>query len=74
MNDVAKQPRSAQSEENVNQYAMFLFESAKLAKSPSIRKFIAQALKAFLTTDKAQLPSLNMRSRFKLEDAFKHVQ
>ena len=74
MNDVAKQPRSAQTEENVNQYAVFLFESAKLAKSPSIRKFIAQALKAFLTTDKGQLPSLNMRSRFKLEDAFKHVQ
>jgi hypothetical protein len=74
MNDVAKQPCSAQTEENVNQYAVFLFESAKLAKSPSIRKFIAQALKVFLATDKAQVPSLNMRSRFKLEDAFKHVQ
>jgi len=74
MNDVAEQPRSPQTEENVNQYAVFLFESAKLAKSSSIRKFIGQGLKMFLAKNKSLLPSLNMRSRFKLEDAFKHVQ
>jgi len=74
LNDVARQPRSAQTEENVGQYAMFLYESAKLSKTSSIRNFIAESLKNILTTDKSELPSLNMRCRFKLEDAFKLVQ
>jgi hypothetical protein len=74
LNDVARQPRSAQTEENVGQYAMFLYESAKLSKTPSIRSFIAEALKTVLSTNKSELPSLNMRCRFKLEDAFKLVQ
>lgn len=74
LNDVAKQPRTAQTEENVNQYAVFLYESAKLSKSVSIRSFLADSLKSVLAIDKTSLPSLNMRSRFKLEDAFKLVQ
>ena len=74
LNDVARQPRSAQTEENVGQYAMFLYESAKLSNTSSIRSFIADSLKNILTTDKSELPSLNMRCRFKLEDAFKLVQ
>jgi len=74
LNDVARQPRSAQTEENVGQYAMFLYESAKLSKAPSIRSFIAESLRNILATDKSELPSLNMRCRFKLEDAFKLVQ
>jgi hypothetical protein len=74
LNDVARQPRSAQTEENVGQYAMFLYESAKLSKTPSIRNFIKESLKTVLSTDKSELPSLNMRCRFKLEDAFKLVQ
>lgn len=74
LNDVAKQPRTAQTEENVNQYAVFLFESAKLAKSISLRNFIGDSIKSFLAIDKSNVPSLNMRSRFKLEDAFKCVQ
>jgi hypothetical protein len=74
LNDVAKQPRTAQTEENVNQYAVFLYESAKLAKSSSIRSCIADSLKSILAIDKTLLPSLNMRCRFKLEDAFKLVQ
>lgn len=74
LNDVAKQPRTAQTEENVGQYAMFLYESAKLSKSESLREFIAQSLKQILAIEKSLLPSLNMRCRFKLEDAFKLVQ
>jgi hypothetical protein len=74
LNDVARQPRSAQTEENVGQYAMFLYESAKLSKTFSIRNFIAEALQIVLSVDKSELPSLNMRCRFKLEDAFKLVQ
>lgn len=71
LNDVANQPLTAQTEENVNQYAVFLYESAKLAKASSIRTFIGDSLKAVLAINKTQLPSLNMRSRFKLEDALK---
>jgi len=74
LNDVVRQPRSAQTEENVGQYAMFLYESAKLSKTSSIRNFIAESLRNVLATDKSELPSLNMRCRFKLEDAFKLVQ
>jgi hypothetical protein len=74
LNDVARQPRSAQTEENVGQYAMFLYESAKLSKTSSIRNFIAESLRSILAIDKSVLPSLNMRCRFKLEDAFKLVQ
>jgi hypothetical protein len=74
LNDVARQPRSAQTEENVGQYAMFLYESAKLAKTSPIRNFIAEYLSNILAIDKSELPSLNMRCRFKLEDAFKLVQ
>jgi hypothetical protein len=74
LNDVARQPRSAQTEENVGQYAMFLYESAKLSKTSPIRNFIAEYLSNILAIDKSELPSLNMRCRFKLEDAFKLVQ
>jgi hypothetical protein len=74
LNDVARQHRSPQTEENVGQYAMFLYESAKLSNTLSIRNFIAEALKIVLSVDKSELPSLNMRCRFKLEDAFKLVQ
>jgi hypothetical protein len=74
LNDVSTQPRTAQTEENVNQYAVFLYESAKLAKASTIRSFIADSLKTVLAIDKTKLSSLNMRCRFKLEDAFKLVQ
>jgi hypothetical protein len=74
LNDVSKQPRTAQTEENVGQYAMFLYETAKLSKSTSLRMFLATSINQALATDKSEMPSLNMRSRFKLEDAFKLVQ
>jgi hypothetical protein len=74
LNDVAKHARTAQSEENVGQYAMFLYESAKLAKIEDIRCFLAESIQTILAIDKTQLQSLHMRSRFKLEDAFKLVQ
>jgi hypothetical protein len=48
LNDVAAQLRTAQTEENVNQYAVFLYESAKLAKAPTIRAFIAYSLNSVL--------------------------
>ncbi len=75
LNDIAKQPKTAQTEENVGQFAVFLFETAKLAtKQPRIRSYLTEAISSILHTERTSLPSLNMKSRFKLEDAFKLVQ
>lgn len=75
LGEIAKQPRTAQTEENVGQFAVFLFETAKLAKDNSVLKtFMKESIGAILKMEKSSLPSLNMKSRFKLEDAFKLVQ
>ena len=71
----ASQKHSQQTEENTSQYADFLFESAKiLPASTNIRKLISESLKEILAVLKADLPSLCMRSRFRLEDTLKCVQ
>jgi hypothetical protein len=75
LGEIARQPRSAQTEENVGQFAVFLFETAKLAKDNAVLKtFMKESIGAILKTEKSSLPSLNMKSRFKLEDAFKLTQ
>jgi len=75
LGEIVKQPRSAQTEENVGQFAVFLFETAKLSKDNSVLKtFMKNSIGAILKTEKSAMPSLNMKSRFKLEDAFKLVQ
>ena len=75
LNDIVVQEKTAQTEENVGQFAVFIFETAKLAtKQSDIRSYLHTALETLLKTDRSTLPSLNMKSRFKLEDAFKLVQ
>ena len=75
ISDTAKQPKSPQTEENVTQFAVFLFETAKLsAQRPEVKTFLKDAIGGVLQTDRTTMPSLNMKSRFKLEDAFKLVQ
>jgi len=75
LTDIASQARTEQTEENVGQFAVFLLETAKLAtKQASIRSFMSASISSILKTDKAAFPSINMKSRFKLEDAFKLVQ
>jgi hypothetical protein len=73
---MAKQEKSEQSEENTTQYVDFLFETAKIL--PSTAKDLRTLMKTFIQTvldiPRSDLPSLNMRSRFKLEDAMKCVQ
>ena len=73
---MAKQEKSEQSEENTTQYVDFLFETAKIL--PSSAKDLRTLMKTFIQTvleiPRSDLPSLNMRSRFKLEDAMKCVQ
>ena len=72
LQDMAKQVKSQQTEENATQFAMFIFECAKKVKGQ-----IASQLKAFLVEflaiPRSDVPNLNMRSRFKLEDALKEL-
>jgi hypothetical protein len=76
LNDTLVQPKSEQSEENVTQFADFLFEIAKLLKPTAVelRGLIQSSVDTILKRPRPELPSLNMRSRFKLEDAMKCVK
>jgi hypothetical protein len=76
LNDTLVQQKSEQSEENVTQFADFLFEIAKLLMPTAIelRGLILSSVETILKRPRPELPSLNMRSRFKLEDAAKCVQ
>jgi hypothetical protein len=73
---MAKQPKTEQSEENTTQYVDFLFETAKIL--PDTAKDLRVLMKTFIESvlgiPRPELPSLNMRSRFKIEDALKCVQ
>jgi hypothetical protein len=73
---MAKQPKTEQSEENTTQYVDFLFETAKIlpATAKALRTLMKMFIQSVLDIPRAELPSLNMRSRFKLEDAIKCVQ
>ena len=73
---MAKQPKTEQSEENTTQYVDFLFETAKILPSSAknLRTLMVGFIQSVLEISRAELPSLNMRSRFKLEDAIKCVQ
>jgi hypothetical protein len=73
---MAKQPKTEQSEENTTQYVDFLFETAKIlpVTAKALRSLMSVFIKSVLDIPRTELPSLNMRSRFKLEDAIKCVQ
>jgi hypothetical protein len=73
---MAKQPKTEQSEENTTQYVDFLFETAKIlpTSAKELRTLMRGFLNSVLSIPRTDLPSLNMRSRFKLEDAVKCVQ
>jgi hypothetical protein len=73
---MAKQPKTEQSEENTTQYVDFLFETAKILPNSAkdMRRLMNTFIQSVLDIPKSELPSLNMRSRFKLEDALKCVQ
>lgn len=75
LEDTVVQAKTEKSEENVTQYADFLFEIAKLLPKTAVelRGLIQSRVTAVLKRPRAELPSLNMRSRFKLEDTFKCV-
>jgi hypothetical protein len=76
LNETAILAKTSQTEENVTQFADFLFEIAKLLKPTAVelRGLILTKVNDFLARPRSDLPSLNMRSRFKLEDTVKCVK
>jgi hypothetical protein len=76
LTSMAKQPKTDQTEENTTQYVDFLFETAKVLPTTAndLRTLMKTFIQSVLDIPRNELPSLNMRSRFKLEDAIKCVQ
>ena len=76
LDDTVLKPKSEKTEENVTQYADFLFENAKILPKTAVelRGLIQVRIDTILKKPKTDTTSLNMRSRFKLEDTFKCVQ
>lgn len=76
MKAIAKQPRTEQTDENTTQFVDFIYESSKLLPKTAntLRNIVKLNLTEFLAIPRPDLPSLGMRSRFRLEDALKCVQ
>lgn len=76
LNDTLIQEKTEKTEENVGQFADFLFEIAKLLKPTAVelRGLIQSSVETILKRPRTDLPSLNMRCRFKLEDTIKCVK
>ena len=71
--ELVKQPKTDQSEENVVQIVEFIFQvSSKLTPTmATLKEQIATSLKTILAIPRIELPSLNMRTKFKIEDTLK---
>lgn len=76
LNETAKKKKIEQTEENVTHFVDFLFECAKILPPTctELRSLIRNSATEFLKIPRPDVPSLCMRSRFKLEDAVKCVQ
>jgi hypothetical protein len=76
LQDLSRKDRTQLTEENVTHFADFLFETAKAlpTKASTLRTLIRDSTTTILAFPKPELPSLSMRSRFKLEDTKKCVQ
>ena len=75
LNVIARQSKDSQTEENTNQYVDFLFESSKKLRpdSISIKQFLKTSLEEFIKIPRSEIPSLSMRSKFRIEDILKCV-
>jgi len=75
-NDTLIQPKSERGGGNVTQFADFLYEIARILKPSALelRGLIDTSVLSILARPRPELPSLNMRSRFKLEDTVKCVK
>lgn len=70
VNDVARQKSSSHTVENTTQFVEFIFECSKIAKG-ELKQYLKSSIAEILAIPKTELPSLNMRCKFKLEDALK---
>jgi hypothetical protein len=73
LNQIARYPASERTIENTTQFVEFLFECSKTAKS-GLKECLKTEVQSLLKTPKSDLPSLNMRCKFKLEDALKLLE
>lgn len=71
--EVAKTPKSAQTEENMSQLSEFLFQvSTNLnAGMNDLKVLIRTSIESILKIPRTELPSMTMRTKFKLEDTLK---
>jgi hypothetical protein len=72
LNDTARQKSSEQTTENTTHFVDFIFELSKKVRG-ALKEQVRGSVQEVLATPKTELPSLNMRSKFKLEDAFKEL-
>lgn len=77
LNDSARCVSSEVTIENTTQFVEFVFECSKIAKGES-NEYIKKSVRELLGVDKDNFkttyPSMNMKSKFKLEDALKLLE
>jgi len=73
ISEVAKMPKSAQTEENMSQLSEFLFQvSTNLnAEMKELKVLIRTSIESILKIPRTEAPSRTMRKKFKLEDTMK---
>jgi hypothetical protein len=76
LDELTKKPKTETSEEATTHLVDFIFESSKILPSTQtdLRVLISSRISDILKIPRPDVPSLCMRSRFKLEDALKCVQ
>lgn len=72
LNEVARQPATDTTTESTTQFVQFIFEASKTV-SGTLNEYLKKSVQELLAVPKTELPSLNMRSKFKLEDAFNEL-
>ena len=72
LNDTIRQPSKDKTVENASHFVDFLFELSKTIKGP-LKQSLRTSVEGVLAIPRIEVPSLNMRCRFKLEDAFKEL-
>lgn len=72
LNDTIRQPNKEKTVENASQFVDFIFELSKTIKG-GLKESLRESVQTVLAIPRSDVPSLNMRCRFKLEDAFKEL-
>lgn len=73
LSETIRQPSKDKTVENASQFVDFLFELSKTIKG-SLKENLKLSIQNLLAIPRAEVPSLNMRCRFKLEDAVTNLK